>query len=65
MSDDITITKRVYVCAPLAGDIKANCERVEREVKKLIKEWEDSHGDHIRPLFIVPHFVMRGITKVK
>lgn len=58
----VKITKHIYVCAPLKGDVKANHERVVKAVKKLIKEWDDSHGSHVKPLFIVPHFVMRDVT---
>jgi hypothetical protein len=56
------IVESIYVCAPLAGAVMANHKRVEMAVNKLAEEWKRTHGDDIRPLFIVPHFTMRHIT---
>ncbi len=56
------ITEYIYVCAPLAGNVVENHTKAVKAVKKLEKEWKNSHNDNILPLFIVPHLFLLHIT---
>ena len=54
------MNKRIYICAPLAGDIGHNVERVVVAVNKLAREYRD-RGVKM-PVFIVPHLALNRIT---
>lgn len=59
--------EKVYICAPLAGAVSDNIDRVRNNVVKLIQiyTWEVEKGIRGKiPLIIVPHFALNGITIV-
>lgn len=49
----------VYICAPLAGDIRSNHGRVVRSMFNLIREYDMGRE---KPLFLVPHFILLNIS---
>ena len=54
------MNKRIYICAPLAGNTGNNVERVVVAVKKLMREYRMAGVK--MPVFIVPHLALNGIT---
>ena len=53
--------RTIYICAPLAGDIEANVNRVLVAVRKLSDEYR-GNGIKSMPMLIAPHLALNGIT---